>query len=99
TTQPYTLSLYDALPISSREQIAGDAGADDVPHADQLRARLDPHLGALVGADHLAGVFLPQLQRRHEELVDERDPERLEHRLGVRSEEHTSELQSRFDIV
>src|SRR5438067_11098325 len=59
TTEIYTLSLHDALPIS---RIAGQSVADRGPPGDRRLAR------ALRGD------------------------------LG-RSEEHTSELQSRFDLV
>src|SRR5438874_12477363 len=59
TTEIYTLSLHDALPI-----FGGDA------HVDRSAGR--------------------RVERR---LVDER------HSRGGRSEEHTSELQSRRDLV
>src|SRR6266704_6832877 len=55
TTEIYTLSLHDALPISQRIHVGG-------------RLRLD--------VEQLAGTF-----------------------VIARSEEHTSELQSRFDLV
>src|SRR5437868_10638766 len=64
TTEIYTLSLHDALPICALRQIvtestlaAGEKGAKKAEEADSYRAQLD------------------------------------------RSEEHTSELQSRFDLV
>src|SRR5438067_13546082 len=59
TTEIYTLSLHDALPISR-----------------SVRAR-----GARTRAGAAAGGDQPRDQRR------------------ARSEEHTSELQSRFDLV
>src|SRR5437868_14719434 len=59
TTEIYTLSLHDALPI------------------------LAPRLADLV--------------RKARRLASERD--RLIESLAERSEEHTSELQSRFDLV
>src|SRR2546428_2242813 len=67
TTEIYTLSLHDALPISDR------LGA-------RLRQSQRAHLALLDEALHRAHRFLD----RH---------------VGVRSEEHTSELQSRSDLV
>ena len=37
----------------------------------------------MIRANDAARIFAPQLERRHEKLVDERDAERLKHRLGV----------------
>src|SRR3712207_7093856 len=68
TTEIYTLSLHDALPIWSGRQGAGDGQ----PHALQDPAR------AGLGAD---------------------DGRRLPHHDPARSEEHTSELQSRQYLV
>src|SRR5207249_11216722 len=71
TTEIYTLSLHDALPISS---------------ASAMAARI-PGVGRVT-------VSL----RRSNMVSDMNDSSRL--LLGiVRSEEHTSELQSRFDLV
>src|SRR5438874_9269837 len=66
TTEIYTLSLHDALPISR------DGGAR------AARPR--------VGGNRAARVSHRQRPRRR-------------HREGERSEEHTSELQSRRDLV
>src|SRR3712207_9392588 len=76
TTEIYTLSLHDALPILRRD-VAAFLGA-----AVELRARHERHdlLGRVVVAE-----------RRREVTA-------AEHRL-VRSEEHTSELQSRQYLV
>src|SRR3712207_8063956 len=72
TTEIYTLSLHDALPISGR--VARDVRADQrvaqLPQRVIVRQRL--------GVDHV--------ERRREPL-------------GLRSEEHTSELQSRQYLV
>src|SRR2546422_5627916 len=74
TTEIYTLSLHDALPISRRRQaVRARGGADHHEPAapDELRARpRHPHRG-----------------------------ERGRSRHGARSEEHTSELQSRLHLV
>src|SRR2546428_11027655 len=71
TTEIYTLSLHDALPISSHHLIRV-LGIDAKP---------DGHLDRLV---ELAEFDL--LHERHG-------------LLNLRSEEHTSELQSRSDLV
>src|SRR5438067_13162015 len=72
TTEIYTLSLHDALPILERglEVVVVEA------HAEGLQ------VAVLLGA----------------QLGDREAPDRGEV-LAVRSEEHTSELQSRFDLV
>src|SRR5699024_12454479 len=67
TTDIYTLSLHDALPISS----------PSARHARRSRCLRIPSP--------------PRRRARHGGPV--------RWRLGYRSEEHTSELQSRFDLV
>src|SRR5438067_11522892 len=82
TTDIYTLSLHDALPIFERLP-----GPQDRAHGQLLH----PHRRAL---DH----DLPRLGPD----VDSREQHRPDHWVGQRlgrSEEHTSELQSRFDLV
>src|SRR5438067_9141837 len=63
TTEIYTLSLHDALPISYERVLAGQS---------------------------MPGVFIVRNKRPFGPLIDE---------ILLRSEEHTSELQSRFDLV
>src|SRR5207249_11685904 len=92
TTRSYTLSLHDALPISVRDRELGGPPA----HVERQQG---------AGPDDHAC----EPEERHGsggELVaahDERDRPQHEggerRRAGERSEEHTSELQSRFDLV
>src|SRR3712207_8029351 len=81
TTEIYTLSLHDALPIFPTAPVGREPkNASGLHHdGDDHRAAA----GALVheGAESPAGVALQGL------------------RVGVRSEEHTSELQSRQYLV
>src|SRR2546421_10870321 len=70
TTEIYTLSLHDALPISVAEVLGQ---VHEVEPLQQLLDRLGPHV--------------------HFERVAVLGPAEL------RSEEHTSELQSRSDLV
>src|SRR5436309_16055467 len=78
TTEPYTLSLHDALPICR--------------HAPG-------------GAAHLRDRDVPARRGDHEGRARRRGPrpgdrrERLPGGGGGRSEEHTSELQSRENLV
>src|SRR5207249_10884001 len=76
TTEIYTLSLHDALPICEGQR----AGLGDIVAVARRG-------GAIHGAE----------RRRHGLVVGgrERDGEGEQRR----SEEHTSELQSRFDLV
>src|SRR5690606_41990109 len=89
TTPLYPLSLHDALPISRRRR------------GSSLRPR--HHAGAA------AGAASPDLRDRHGAA---RDPRRVRRfagrhlpagrrgdRAALRSEEHTSELQSRENLV
>src|SRR5206468_12586436 len=77
TTEIYTLSLHDALPILLRP---GAEGA----HADQPRLHGGVRAGRRAGRadDAVRGV-----------------PAGVAHLGPIRSEEHTSELQSRSDLV
>src|SRR5438067_8068095 len=70
TTEIYTLSLHDALPIS-----VVAFGPDEVELAPQLLAGEEQ--GKLSAPERLGGIAFD----------------------APRSEEHTSELQSRFDLV
>src|SRR3712207_8491537 len=75
TTEIYTLSLHDALPIS---------GASCSP--SRSFSGSNPYLGA----DHFNGGGSPRLLAF---------PDRPVHKREKRSEEHTSELQSRQYLV
>src|SRR3712207_959306 len=76
TTEIYTLSLHDALPISAHQLL--EAGILESLH-DLLEVALDQHAHRL-GPRQAAGHHVEDL-------------------LPVRSEEHTSELQSRQYLV
>src|SRR3712207_8768580 len=85
TTEIYTLSLHDALPICSRTADQGPVEEDAVPS----RSRARYALAAIRLFNGGAALFTP---------------EKLARRLGAdpeanRSEEHTSELQSRQYLV
>src|SRR2546422_10925028 len=67
TTEIYTLSLHDALPISNRNWSFGDGGTSNT------LATTVQHIYSVAGTNTV--------------------------RLIVRSEEHTSELQSRLHLV
>src|SRR5947209_9907369 len=87
TTEIYTLSLHDALPISvARHQIAPRLG-----DADDRLARLK-----LLQRDAVVRVAL-EIERGHVDIVGIVEPG-ARAKLG-RSEEHTSELQSRQYLV
>src|SRR3712207_8638887 len=77
TTEIYTLSLHDALPICRPPGPVVDQGQDAV-------------LLVLVGGEHVLDEEQPQPERDHLAHPPGR---------GVRSEEHTSELQSRQYLV
>src|SRR5690606_41529094 len=76
TSQSYTLSLHDALPIS----VAADGEGDRAERADRRRHHQDVHQ-----PEHRRGQRLEEGLHRPAALA--------------RSEEHTSELQTREDLV
>src|SRR5207249_10787329 len=93
---PYTLSLHDALPISTipvHDPITGEVwpaslfvmvlGASSYTYAEATR---DQQLTAWISAHIHAFEYFSGVPRL---LVPD----------NLRSEEHTSELQSRFDLV
>src|SRR5437016_14557726 len=85
TTDIYTLSLHDALPIS---EVPGAEARRDL--AGELRR------GERRPAPDRPAVELRISVRRE---ARERADELLGQRAGVRSEEHTSELQSLTNLV
>src|SRR3712207_4380117 len=96
STDSYTLSLHDALPISAR---AARAGAD---HGDRERG---PRHGRHV-PDPAAARGHPALPARGPAAQDAALPRHPAGPIGLlprddpaRSEEHTSELQSRQYLV
>src|SRR3712207_8295061 len=87
TTEIYTLSLHDALPISAQplerlRQLLRGRVREAAGQADVADARPD-HEGVADGGLRDAAAADGEVERR----------------LGARSEEHTSELQSRQYLV
>src|SRR3712207_7333412 len=87
TTEIYTLSLHDALPILAHAQRVGA----DLPAAHAAQAHLVEHLGD----PPPAGAARPTRAGG----VEQRQVGRAGQVPVVRSEEHTSELQSRQYLV
>src|SRR3712207_9444237 len=90
TTEIYTLSLHDALPIFGADR---DLGGDDVPAE-----------GGLQGLERAEEVGPLAVEHVHEDQPRDVElfralPEALRIDLDARSEEHTSELQSRQYLV
>src|SRR5699024_12598385 len=87
TTEFYTLSLHDALPILNvgNPQLAFDF--QSIPNNGVGLARLEFIINNNIGIHPKACLAYPDL------------PEDLRRAVEERSEEHTSELQSRFDLV
>src|SRR3712207_9559116 len=86
TTEIYTLSLHDALPIFARLQEVVPARRRG---GDEILAVAEPRGAPRVRHGELEARVRRQLHRLRRELRHVRD----------RSEEHTSELQSRQYIV
>src|SRR5437868_9571440 len=79
----YTLSLHDALPICLDRGSAGVVAGGVVAE--------DRHVADVASGRHARGN-----RRRSAHFGTTRQPGQMGH---ARSEEHTSELQSRFDLV
>src|SRR5207249_12090330 len=93
TSATYTLSLHDALPICKKVHIRLRGHfdkRDDTPQDTELRRR------TVTGK--LYPYRLTQHPNERPQVYSDSDPTG---RIGWddRSEEHTSELQSRFDLV
>src|SRR5699024_12455152 len=95
----YSLSLHDALPISS-EIISQTPDAE----SDIDSITLTNSFSILAPFSSQKSVILPQISTIKSRIADtacvtlSRTPSNVSPILS-RSEEHTSELQSRFDIV
>src|SRR5699024_12704655 len=92
TTMSHAPSLHDALPIFGDERTL----LLDTGHPSHWDA-VEPALDALLG-DRPLDLVLPT----HPEMPHAGNLPKLARKytgLTVRSEEHTSELQSRFDLV
>src|SRR5207253_8591905 len=92
TTETYTLSLHDALPILFRPVTAGGKNGKRLNVSAKLAATSETKVGS------------PPPQRWVRPYPDDRSPWRSQLRnkylaVAVRSEEHTSELQSRGHLV
>src|SRR5207249_12098457 len=96
-THTSTLSLHDALPILERDHAALDHGVvrehSDEHDAGQQAQRDEP--GPAAGKRGPAAGRTARLAGRAAGPA----PRRLGCARDTRSEEHTSELQSRFDLV
>src|SRR5206468_12046817 len=93
----YTLSLHDALPISL-QTTKDDAGALQAAQ-DAARRFPDQAQTHFFLAQQLLRVGRYQDAAPSFERTAQLDQGNVEARLGLRSEEHTSELQSRSDLV
>src|SRR5207248_10152733 len=93
--ETYTLSLHDALPI----WVLAPERALRIGHVHVARA-VEPARGDLHGHDlpALGVVHRKRVAPCETEVVRLRDPDACG-RDDVRSEEHTSELQSPYDLV
>src|SRR5436305_10174775 len=90
TTEFYTLSLHDALPICGRHYIDGPYMDSKTPDVEWKKVSAELLILSLVEARPRHGYEISKLiERRSGGAV----------RFYVRSEEHTSELQSRPHLV
>src|SRR5690606_40398514 len=93
STHAYTLSLRDALPISEGGEAGGEVVACGTP--ESLMREQRSHTGRALRAEFASDPAthyapLPQIVR---------DEQARANAAAARSEEHTSELQSRENLV
>src|SRR3954454_15320638 len=74
---------YQVCQRAAGEQVARDAGADDVADAHELGRHFGGDRCPLIEGGDMAGVLLPRLEPRHQELVQKREAERLEQEPGL----------------
>src|SRR5690606_42158701 len=90
-TEIYTLSLHDALPISDQDSLPPYPVLDDIL---ECLVELEMSTEDIVGRGHDEATV-----HRIEHLLYIAEYKRRQSAPGVRSEEHTSELQSRENLV
>src|SRR5207249_8737574 len=90
----YTLSLHDALPISFCEQLAASMPVEEV-----VEASLDHGVAHYTRCPWDFATHLRLYAAAKTVLQDREMAQRATDTFIDRSEEHTSELQSRFDLV
>src|SRR5699024_11256043 len=90
-THPFTLPLHDALPISPRKCGADGARTGDVDQMTQRRAETAAEEDEEIACQLPHEGFVPHGGRCRKKTKRAA--------IDDRSEEHTSELQSRFDLV
>src|SRR5437868_12700452 len=86
---PYTLYDLDSLPEEGRRYELADGWLHELP-GDQWHDH---------AAEQLKAVLKDAARQANAEVHIAGAPQDVTTPAGVRSEEHTSELQSRFDIV
>src|SRR5207249_5625001 len=87
----YTLSLHDALPIYPRSRASFVAALGGGLRSSPISKDLDAPRGWTCSTLSVSDAGLPGFSRR--------SVPRSSAASSIRSEEHTSELQSRFDLV
>src|SRR6266540_2363644 len=89
-----TLTRRGALTAFAALSVVSVAGHGETASLPTIRVTKDPSCGCCGGwVDHLRAAGFPV------EVNDTPEIDRIKARLGVRSEEHTSELQSHHDLV
>src|SRR5690606_42110199 len=97
TTHLYTLSLHDALPICKLTLTIRYPA--DIPLALRRIRETAGWLNIREESGHLTMSLPPYVVRRLRVSDSERAAMNMKARLSGRSEEHTSELQSRENLV
>src|SRR5699024_3698245 len=95
TTSPYTLSLHDALPIFTNAQAFLKIQAEYGTFADYIWRFVD---GKPIMNHWKTHADVPASTALSESMSKQLKKDGFTF-VGGRSEEHTSELQSRFDLV
>src|SRR5690606_42091265 len=94
-----TLIPYTTLFRSSESWFSWNPSQPTDPVDSFLRGPHPPTDAVVVQANWSDNPWLPEELRRDLEDDRRRDPDKFEHIWGGRSEEHTSELQSRENLV
>src|SRR5699024_12803230 len=97
-TPLYTLSLHDALPISLEKWEGPYSTEFEGRRSDEMSSRLLVVSDLKEGAKAWALAWKKALDQQNQNNRQQKLEQMKEDR-NWRSEEHTSELQSRFDLV
>src|SRR5207249_11972563 len=96
---PFTPSLHDALPISALRGLTALFGMGRGVSLSQSPPQICERPPSRAAPENCTDSHFGYRRKNIRQALDPLVPVSFTHRCASRSEEHTSELQSRFDLV